>query len=136
MGTPAGTSLLVPARQTPMVWRISTLTSMMEERVSYCVILGRDVTTSAGPNQVRNVKCTLFSLKIVTLSEEPEVLRTPGVPFASLCQDLLTVQGSILKAVYFSYDKSTQDCTMYTSMEMDCDIIGGPKPGPEIYTGK
>merc|ERR1712243_338465 len=38
-------------------------------------IPGMDVTTSAGPNPVRNVKCTLSSLKIVTSSEEPGVLR-------------------------------------------------------------
>merc|ERR1712126_317640 len=52
------------------VWWISTRTSVTGGFVSHCVIPRMDVTTSAGPNIVRNVKCTP-SLKIVTESEEP-----------------------------------------------------------------
>merc|ERR1711890_154612 len=76
-----------------------------------------------------------FLLREDCVYQGVEVLRTPGVPFSALCQDLLTVQGSILKAVYFSYSKDSQECVMYTSMGMECDIIGGPKPGPGKYRG-
>merc|ERR1712243_408379 len=68
--TPARTLRLDGAFIQTMVWWIYTRTSVTGGFVSHCVIPRMDVTTSAGPNIVRNVKCTP-SLKIVTESEEP-----------------------------------------------------------------
>merc|ERR1711890_113130 len=73
--TPAGTSLWVPARQTLTVWWTSTLISMTEECVSYCVTPEMAVTTSGGLNPVRSANSTLSSINTVTSSVEPGVLR-------------------------------------------------------------
>merc|ERR1712126_485489 len=58
-----------------------------------------------------------------------------GVHSPEQCQRLL----DDMPAVYSSYNKTAgetfwaeKSCTMYNSMEMDCETIGGPKPGPEI----
>merc|ERR1712112_639339 len=56
-----------------------------------------------------------------------EVLKKDSITDPHACQDLLINVGFIYSAVYFSFDSNAQVCTLYDSMDMDCDAISGPR---------
>merc|ERR1719285_260307 len=56
-----------------------------------------------------------------------KVLEKGSITDEHACQDLLAEIGEIYGAVYFMFDNDNQNCVLYSSKDMECDAISGPK---------
>merc|ERR1712180_363786 len=56
-----------------------------------------------------------------------KVLEKGSITDQHACQDLLAEIGEIYGAVYFMFDTDNQNCVLYSSKDMECDAISGPK---------
>merc|ERR1711970_804621 len=56
-----------------------------------------------------------------------KVLEKGSITDQHACQDLLAEIGEIYGAVYFMFDNDNQNCVLYSSKDMECDAISGPK---------
>merc|ERR1711942_419322 len=55
------------------------------------------------------------------------VLQKDSITDAHACQELLLTVAGIYGAAYFMFNSTAQNCVLFSTKDMDCDAISGPK---------
>merc|ERR1712215_555268 len=55
------------------------------------------------------------------------VLEKDSITDAHACQELLLTVADIYGAAYFMFNSTAQNCVLFSTKDMDCDAISGPK---------